>query len=110
MRLSPTAQSREDAAILSALDSLAGRVALAQAMIEPIRISLDYQAIGRRLLMVNELPTGALPRHEGDVIVRPHLMIRPTPPRGFVGVVGSSLFAPYSCFNGTVSRFSLSRR
>lgn len=36
-----------------------GRAILAQEMVEPIRRSLEYQAIGRKLLMVDELPEGA---------------------------------------------------
>jgi len=29
-------------------------------VVEPIRRSLEYQAVGRKLLMVDELPQGAL--------------------------------------------------
>jgi hypothetical protein len=39
-----------------ALSSPEGRVALAQSMVEPIRRSLEYQAVGRKLLLVDELP------------------------------------------------------
>jgi hypothetical protein len=53
--------------IAQALATEEGRVALAQAMVEPIRRSLEYQAVGRKLLMVDELPQGALPRYERDV-------------------------------------------
>ncbi len=53
--------------IAAALDTPEGRTALAQAMTEPIRRSLDYQAIGRRLILVDELPQGALARYERDV-------------------------------------------
>lgn len=45
-----------------------GRLALAQSMVEPIRRSLEYQAVGRKLLMVDELPQGALARYERDVL------------------------------------------
>ena len=51
----------------AAFDTDEGRVALAQAMVEPIRRSLEYQAVGRKLLMVDELPQGALARYERDV-------------------------------------------
>jgi len=51
----------------AALNTDEGRVALAQAMVEPIRRSLEYQAVGRKLLMVDELPQGALARYERDV-------------------------------------------
>jgi len=53
--------------IAQALETDEGRVALAQAMVEPIRRALEYQAVGRKLLMVDELPQGALARYERDV-------------------------------------------
>jgi len=53
--------------IAQAMDTPEGRVALAQAMIEPIRRALEYQAVGRKLLMVDELPQGAYARYEKDV-------------------------------------------
>ena len=39
--------------IAEALQSEDGRVALARAMSEPIRRSLNYEAFGRKVLMVN---------------------------------------------------------
>jgi len=53
--------------IAQAMDTPEGRVALAQAMVEPIRRALEYQAVGRKLLMVDELPQGAYARYEKDV-------------------------------------------
>lgn len=53
--------------IARALDTAEGRAALAKAMVEPLKQSLNYQAIGRRLLMVDELPQGALARYERDI-------------------------------------------
>ena len=53
--------------IAQALETDEGRTALAQAMVEPIRRALEYQAVGRKLLMVDELPQGALARYERDV-------------------------------------------
>lgn len=44
-----------------------GRLAFVQAMVTPIRRTLDYQAVGRRLLMVDELPQGAYARYQRDV-------------------------------------------
>ena len=58
-----------EAMIAQALDTPEGRVALAQAMVEPIRRALEYQAVGRKLLMVDELPQGAYARYEKDVRV-----------------------------------------
>ena len=36
----------------------------------PIRISLDYQGVGRKLLVVDPLPQGALPVYDKDVDAR----------------------------------------
>lgn len=64
------AQRREAARngiIANALSSEEGREALTSAMVAPIRRQLDYNGIGRRLLMVDELPQSALARYERDV-------------------------------------------
>ena len=58
---------RKEAVIAQALATEAGREALAQAMVEPIKIALEYQAVGRKLLMVDELSQGALARYERDI-------------------------------------------
>lgn len=47
--------------IAAALDTNEGRKALAMAMVEPIRRALEYQSVGRKILMVDELPGGAIP-------------------------------------------------
>jgi hypothetical protein len=66
--LTKTNKDAERATLISqALETDEGRVALAQAMVEPIRRALEYQAVGRKLLMVDELPQGALARYERDV-------------------------------------------
>jgi len=49
-------------------------------VVEPIKISLEYQAIGRKLLMVDELPNGALPRYERDIATKSYVI----PKRGKV--------------------------
>lgn len=54
--------------IAAALETPEGRAALASAMVEPIRRSLDYQGIGRKLLMVDELPQGAYATYEKSVV------------------------------------------
>lgn len=46
-----------------------GKVALAQAMANPIRRNLDYQGIARRALVVDPLPQGALPVYDRDIDV-----------------------------------------
>lgn len=71
---------QKEAIVAAALDTPEGRVALAQAMVEPIKISLEYQAIGRKLLMVDELPQGALPRYERDIAIKSYVI----PKRGRV--------------------------
>lgn len=70
-----TDQEREEI-IAQALSTDEGRVALAQAMVEPIRRALEYQAVGRKLLMVDELPQGALARYERDVASVAHVISR----------------------------------
>lgn len=62
--------------IAQALETPEGRVALAQAMVEPIKRALEYQAIGRKLLMVDELPQGALARYEKDVASTAYVVSR----------------------------------
>lgn len=46
-----------------------GKVALGQAMANPIRKNLDYQGVGRRTLVVDPLPQGALPVYDRDIDV-----------------------------------------
>jgi hypothetical protein len=57
----------KEALIVRALGSESGKMALAQAMATPIRLSLDYQSVGRKLLVVDPLPQGALPVYDRDV-------------------------------------------
>ena len=79
--------------IAQALETPEGRTALAQAMVEPIKTSLMYQAIGRKLLMVDELPQGALARYERDVAVKSYVI----PKRGsvpFAEVEAEELLVP----------------
>ena len=47
-----TDQEKEEI-IAQSMETDEGRVALAQAMVEPIRRALEYQAVGRKLLMVD---------------------------------------------------------
>lgn len=68
--------SEKEQIIAQALETDEGRVALAQAMVEPIRRSLEYQAVGRKLLMIDELPQGALARYERDVASIAHVISR----------------------------------
>ena len=63
-----TVQEKE-ALIERALETQDGRVALAASMANPIRITLDYQSVGRKLLVTDPLPQGALPIYDKDVKV-----------------------------------------
>lgn len=58
-----------DSMIARALLTQDGKIALAQAMANPIRRNLDYHGIGRRALVVDALPQGALPVYERDIDV-----------------------------------------
>lgn len=60
-------QEQKDLLISNALETEEGRTALASAMANPIRTSLDYQGIGRKLLVVDPLPQGAMPVYDRDV-------------------------------------------
>jgi hypothetical protein len=62
--------------VAQALETDEGRTALAQAMVEPIRRALEYQAVGRKCLMVDELPQGALARYERDVRAKAYVISR----------------------------------
>lgn len=60
--------------ISKALETEEGRAALAQAMANPIRTSLDYQGVGRKLLVVDPLPQGALPVYDKDVDAKAYVI------------------------------------
>lgn len=65
--MSQLSNEQKEYLISKALETEEGRVALAQAMANPIRVSLDYQGVGRKLLVVDPLPQGALPVYDKDV-------------------------------------------
>ena len=48
------------------LSSPSGRLQLAKSMVAPLRTTLDYQSIGRKVFMVAQLPSGALPIYDKD--------------------------------------------
>jgi len=60
---------KRDGLIERAIMSQEGKIALAQAMANPIRRNLDYQGIARRALVVDPLPQGALPVYDRDIDV-----------------------------------------
>jgi len=49
-------EKRREAIIAYALETPEGRKALADAMTEPIKKAIEYKAIGRKLLMVDDFP------------------------------------------------------
>jgi len=58
-----------EAILQEAISTEEGRMALAESMANPIQTSLLYQSIGRKLLVVDPLPQGALARYEKDIDV-----------------------------------------
>jgi len=59
----------KEAMLAQALLSQEGKVALGQAMANPIRRNLDYQGVGRKALIVDPLPQGALAVYDKDIDV-----------------------------------------
>lgn len=62
-------EAQKEDLLRMALTSEKGKVALGQAMANPIRRNLDYQGIGRKALRVDPLPQGALPVYDVDIEV-----------------------------------------
>jgi hypothetical protein len=62
-------ESKRDELISRAIMTQEGKISLAQAMANPIRRNLDYHGIGRRALVVDPLPQGALPTYDRDIDV-----------------------------------------
>ena len=60
---------QKEAMLAQALQSAEGKIALGQAMANPIRRNLDYQGVGRKALIVDPLPQGALPVYDKDIDV-----------------------------------------
>lgn len=58
-----------DDMIVRAISNNDGKIALAQAMANPIRRNLDYHGIARRALVVDPLPQGAIPTYDRDIDV-----------------------------------------
>lgn len=61
--------TKRDDLISRAIMTTEGKVALSQAMANPIRRNLDYQGIARRTLVLDPLPQGALPVYDRDIDV-----------------------------------------
>jgi len=61
--------AEKEALLVKALSTERGKLALAQAMANPIRRNLDYQGVGRKALRVDPLPQGALAVYDKDIDV-----------------------------------------
>jgi hypothetical protein len=66
---SVTSDGKRDELISRAMMTPEGKIALAQAMANPIRRNLDYHGIARRALVVDPLAQGALPTYDRDIDV-----------------------------------------
>lgn len=62
--------TQRDEMIKAALSSQDGKMALGQAMANPIRRNLDYAGVGRKALVVDPLPQGTLAVYDRDIDVR----------------------------------------
>ena len=62
-------EEQKDELVKRALTTEGGKIALGQAMANPIRRNLDYQGVARRVLVVDPLPQGALPVYDRDIDV-----------------------------------------
>ena len=60
---------KRDDLISRAILTQDGKIALAQAMANPIRRNLDYHGVARRALVVDPLPQGAMPTYDRDIDV-----------------------------------------
>ena len=60
---------KRDDLIARAIQTQDGKIALAQAMANPIRKNLDYHGIARRALVVDPLPQGAIASYDRDIDV-----------------------------------------
>jgi len=62
-------EEQKEQLLKKALMTSEGKIALGQAMANPIRRNLDYQGVGRKMLIVDPLPQGALPVYDKDIDV-----------------------------------------
>jgi hypothetical protein len=71
------AGEQKEAIIAQALNTDEGREALKLAIVEPVRRALEYNSVARKLLMVDELPQGALAHYERDITAFSQALTRP---------------------------------
>ena len=65
----PINNDEREVILQQAISTEEGRLAIAESMANPIQTSLLYSSIGRKLLVVDPLPQGALARYEKDIDV-----------------------------------------
>lgn len=61
--------AKKEEILSKAINTQEGKVALAQAMANPIRRNLDYQGIARRTLVIDPLPQGSRAEYDRDIDV-----------------------------------------
>jgi hypothetical protein len=71
-------RAERDRIIQEQLSRPEGRAHLARSMVEPLRMRREYDTLGRRTLLVEQLPNNALPTYDRDPDVR--LLIAPEDP------------------------------
>jgi hypothetical protein len=71
--------------ISESIGSTEGRRQLASSMIQPLRARMDYQSLGRRTFLVEQLPDGALPIYDRDPEVSRILSAEPPLSTGLFG-------------------------
>ena len=84
--------NQRDEMIKQALMTQEGKIALGQAMATPIRRNLDYQGVGRKALVVDPLPQGALPIYDRDIDVAAVVIFCVVCSYNSVQLTGSRLF------------------
>ncbi len=67
---STLSETQRDELVSRAMLTEDGKVALGQAMANPIRKNLDYQGVGRKALVVDPLPQGTQASYERDIDVQ----------------------------------------
>jgi hypothetical protein len=63
----PSSPAEREAAFTALLQSGSGLKRVAFAMQTPLKNRLDYVAVGRKILLVDELPQGEIPQYDLDI-------------------------------------------
>lgn len=92
LKFFPSLETDREAILAEMLKTEEVRIALAQSMVSPIRMELNYQAVGRKIFMVDDLPQCALARYERDVPCVAHVFARGDIPTQIIE--GEEVFVP----------------